>query len=601
MIHIILLFALMQLGINLLFKPKYNQLSCGLFGVAAENVEDIDINKVKILGIFNDSRGGHSCGLAIDGDIIVGVNQLKLFKDFIGSSRIENPYELPVILGHTRYATGGLHNEDNAHPFGFGINNDYYEFIGTHNGSLHNQADLAEEYKVSTSQEIINKYKVKSYRQKIDSEILLECIYTSKSFKVLEKYQGAAALVFYNTNEPDTVYLYHGKSKKYEYGVPVEERPLFYYQESDNIFYYSSIKESLEAIKNTSKCKVLEFEHNTVYKIKNGNVSKATKFLIDRSKASQINGSCAIKSTQWDNKKWDPVKRIWVEKSAPKQDNKTVLSTKGSTNTKTSVITTDTAETIRTNFAAHFRDYRRNMKAGDVDTVYFENLRYWKQYSLLTGIYVLNAELVPIFVCRYDCNFEEEYKKTNKVLNKLENIERPVKLYFVEGIQLLTLQDYNRILNNIRDFSTVQLSHCTVHPIKDLTHENSLVYFEGKLASLTFKPFTGKNLIKINNGKCVSIIPDNDSVFEEELFLLDNNLEIVNQVYTQIFKSKILEERSDKISDEDSIELYKENILATVEYCIDDCDVSLTDVATNNIAKTKFEKIKEFVSTTLKF
>ena len=178
----------MQLGFNLLFKSKYNQMSCGLFGAAAGDVNDINIDKLKILGIFNDTRGGHSCGLSIDGDIILGTYKNKLFKDFISEYDIAGPNELPVVLGHTRFATGGQHNEDNAHPFGFGTNKDYYDFVGTHNGSLHNEDDLAEEFNIDTNVKTPSKHNpsFNTTRFKIDSEILLEIVY-KHGFKVLEK------------------------------------------------------------------------------------------------------------------------------------------------------------------------------------------------------------------------------------------------------------------------------------------------------------------------------------------------------------------------------------------------------------------------------
>jgi len=261
MIQIIIIFAVMQLGFNLLFKPKYNQLACGLFGAAADDVNKINIDKVKILGIFNDIRGGHSCGISVDGDIILGTYKNKLFKDFITEHTIVQPDTLPVILGHTRKATGGLHNEDNAHPFGFGVNGDFYDFIGTHNGSLNNEKELAEMYDILDNETTISKFNHKNIRYKIDSEILLEIIY-KKGFSVLKDYNGAAALALYNTKKPNTIYLYHGASKKTLYNdEQVEERPLFYYQESENVVYYSSIKESLEAINDTNG-EIKAFDHN---------------------------------------------------------------------------------------------------------------------------------------------------------------------------------------------------------------------------------------------------------------------------------------------------------------------------------------------------
>jgi asparagine synthetase B (glutamine-hydrolysing) len=77
-----------------------------------------------------------------------------------------------------------------------------------------------------------------------NSEILLEIIYKN-GFKVLNDYNGAAALSFYDVKNPDTIYLYHGKSNLYKTtNELIEERPLFYYQAEDNLFYYSSLKES---------------------------------------------------------------------------------------------------------------------------------------------------------------------------------------------------------------------------------------------------------------------------------------------------------------------------------------------------------------------
>lgn len=99
---------------------------------------------------------------------------------------------------------------------------------------------------------LLNKFNVKTEetRTKIDSEILLEILYNSKNFKVLSEYNGTAALVFINLNEPDCVWVWKGASRSYTHANAdvTEERPLFYYQETPNSLYISSIEDSLLTI-----------------------------------------------------------------------------------------------------------------------------------------------------------------------------------------------------------------------------------------------------------------------------------------------------------------------------------------------------------------
>ena len=53
MVKIILILALLQYISNFLFGYKSNVLSCGIFGQATNKPENLDVNGVHILGIFN--------------------------------------------------------------------------------------------------------------------------------------------------------------------------------------------------------------------------------------------------------------------------------------------------------------------------------------------------------------------------------------------------------------------------------------------------------------------------------------------------------------------------------------------------------------------
>ena len=256
---------------------------CGIFAWSGKDPKKFNKDKFDKLGIFNIDRGKDSCGVSFDGEVYYGLNTEKLYSKFIVNREIK-PLKYPVVIGHTRQASiGNIVNERNAHPFGFGNNSEgNYEFIGCHNGTLYNHKDLASTFKIDTTETIKiqsdhnpNGF-YESFRQKIDSEILLEIIYKTKNFKVLSQYNGAAALVFTNTNEPNVIYVWKGASKWYDYNsyVVEEERPLFYYKETKNSLYISSIQESLETIGGIANVNLFTFSQNTIYKITDGDVEK---------------------------------------------------------------------------------------------------------------------------------------------------------------------------------------------------------------------------------------------------------------------------------------------------------------------------------------
>lgn len=252
---------------------------CGIFGYVSNDAVKIDSNAFKILGIMNESRGEQSCGVAIDSEIFHGVTDSdKKFRNFIKGVDLQ-PKERPILLGHTRKASVGVVNIDNAHPFGFGTNkiDRGYAFIGAHNGTLYNHEELAEKFHVELQEEKSNN----TVRNKIDSEVLLESLYLSKSYKPLSFYNGGAALAWY-VPDTNTTYLFSGESKAYDIsGVTSVERPLHVLIIDDNTFAFSSEGEPLEMI-GGAKTDIFQIETNTVHVIKNGDFKNAKKVKISR-------------------------------------------------------------------------------------------------------------------------------------------------------------------------------------------------------------------------------------------------------------------------------------------------------------------------------
>lgn len=241
---------------------------CGIFGYCGS--VPADLQKMKILGIFNESRGKHSCGISINKKIRWGVNKKSLFKDFI----IDTPLSYTrnqrdfTVLGHTRQSTYGAHSQSMAHPFGFtkdkegkwSINeeNTKYNFIGVHNGRLDEWRKLREH--LGLDSKIFD----------LDSKILLGALVQDLTNpKILEIYDGDAAVMVIDTSEKNTLYLYKGGGLTGNR----EERPLFFWQARSGKkisgTYVSSIKDSLLAI-SEGKGEVNSLVSNTLFKLQNG-------------------------------------------------------------------------------------------------------------------------------------------------------------------------------------------------------------------------------------------------------------------------------------------------------------------------------------------
>jgi hypothetical protein len=243
---------------------------CGLFGFCGDpkiidnNVAKVIQAKTKILGLYNIERGKHSCGVFMDNQILKGVDNDKVFSDFIQNNQLPDSMRSGVhtVIGHTRQATQGIHNYDNAHPFLVDR-----KFILAHNGVIRNIWTLC------------NKYGIDHTGIHVDSLGLAHIIY-KHGFKVLNEYEGFAALLMAKADEPNSLYVYRGVSKRTSTGAEEEERPMFYMQSEEGV-YVSSLEKSLLAISDSSSDKIKQLEGSIVHKFTNGRMTKA-KFAVDR-------------------------------------------------------------------------------------------------------------------------------------------------------------------------------------------------------------------------------------------------------------------------------------------------------------------------------
>lgn len=224
---------------------------CGIYGFSLKPGADkrSALNKLKILGLYNITRGRDASGIFINGEIIKKTDE---FDDLIENEVFSDNFKGRVVLGHNRQGSFGYKKTvEEAHPF---LINDNLVF--THNGTIKN------------TEELCKKYGVKKEDFNVDSKLLGTLLYTEGS-EVLACYKGYAALAYTALDEPNTLFLFHGESKEYKDGSILEERPLYYMETVDGVFY-SSLENSLKAIKEFEDEEPQNLAYNKIFKIQDG-------------------------------------------------------------------------------------------------------------------------------------------------------------------------------------------------------------------------------------------------------------------------------------------------------------------------------------------
>ena len=530
-INVILILLLVDQILQLIFKPKHNVLGCGIMAWAGRSPKTFNEAKFNMLGIMNETRGTDSCGVSVDGDIYFGVDGTKRYRDFLAETNYPMPTKIPVVIGHTRKSTVGSHTIDNAHPFGFGDSKKTkaaFSFIGCHNGTLYNQKDLAHKYEIETSRTKSTTNNSTYTTDKIDSEILLEIIYSTKKFKVLSSYNGAAALVFYHVDEPDTLYVYHGHSVKRQGGADKTtyvERSLFGYQEHKNSLYISSQDHALLAI-GANDDTLINFKTNIVYKIKNGNFKSAEEFPISRASQQHERMTTYDKKTKQNARAKVPVNGT----SSSKNDS-------GGSKAPQIPFTRPAASTSVSSDSNIFNDKTHTIPS---KKFYVENLRYKRNGHGLDGVYIWITGFGFHFIGFDIVNGEKTFwALVNKTFDKgdflyNDKTERstdafvpfPEKLgytkdivnplthfhYFIEGVKIITHTDWKsakHFQSGNNKYTMEALSNIAAHPICQVKRrkddDKQGILYQGSLATISFCPVGSEKIYHIEKGNCVKI------------------------------------------------------------------------------------------------
>ena len=247
---------------------------CGIFGQINKHKQGkFNFPAFTTLGIANDSRGGDSCGIFIDGKTEYGIDKTKLFVNFMENSQLlKSTVKCHIALGHCRKASIGKIDIERAQPIVIRNDKDEIEFVVIHNGTIHNYKELAQKY--------IPNVNIKDMS---DSQVMAHIFYYT-GFDVLNEYCGGAVFVIvdYRSNDPK-IYAFKGQSKMYFTSVnETEERP-FYFTITKQSFYFSSIYTWLQPFATSD---IYTLESNKVVLIENNNTYLHQS--IDRSQCTQV-------------------------------------------------------------------------------------------------------------------------------------------------------------------------------------------------------------------------------------------------------------------------------------------------------------------------
>lgn len=443
MINILLLILIINQIFHIVVKPHISTLNCGIWGFFG-NINKFDLSKFNILGINNEDRGGDAIGIASQESIIHNINHTK-YTDFIATNKLKHPSKkINYVAGHVRKASEYTTRkfEEYAQPM-LNWNDDFTEInhIFSHNGTLLEYNKLFDLHLKDIGVSKFSYLNINTGDISIntinDSHVLFQSL-IHKKYEVLRDYAGTAAFVYYDTKTKE-LYLYAGKSKNMHNSFVSNERPLYYLQGKDYI-WYSSIESGLKIIGN--KDDIFSVTPNTVMIFKDGLLINT--IAIDRSNSGQ-----SVYKTKALKPVYNPegfVKNLYKNYSGSESKNDVPLN-------RSLVI------------LPHKTNIFKEVLTGSTLCVEFVNSRYYHAGRLINGIY----HLTETGLVKPTANYTSSY---NKAITDV--------YYFVDGIMLLDHTSYNEVCRLIKKHNHKQgrvgyfklLCQHSVYPIANIFSDN---------------------------------------------------------------------------------------------------------------------------------
>lgn len=213
---------------------------CGVYGFAGKPTKET-AKIFRYLGFLNQARGKDSTGFCYCSKDRVLIEKdseksTKFYSKFENMKKLQEFTDKPfcILMGHTRQATVGAINKENAHPFRMG------HIIMTHNGHINNYLKLGQKMKRKCD---------------VDSQIIGHLLEKDDSIKSFSKLDGWFTVPYINLKRKDLLSVAVSPSGWFSYAI-----------KGDQVYYSSVIGHLRTALSGEKGFTFVDGEGNKMYR-----------------------------------------------------------------------------------------------------------------------------------------------------------------------------------------------------------------------------------------------------------------------------------------------------------------------------------------------